>query len=237
MVKDWNMYDRNLPVKNTLLKTGDRLLLRAPGDVSAHSRVKRISSDGYLQVTYAGKERLAQGDEVQVRSKDGDAQKIYYMQVKDGGTYAHPYMLLQRNPGRNLNKRRRAWRVSYTSTTGIRGHAEHHFRSAVFCDLSLTSARIASECQFPPETAVVVHLALPEFPVHDIPARVIRTSSTPIGTDSFGQELFGLVIVFEGMSRQAARHLTYFLWSHIRKNYTQQMRFLYDIGHSKQYGD
>lgn len=231
------MYDRNLPVKNTLLRAGDRLVLTAPGNIAAHSRVKHISNDGYLQVTYAGQRRLNQGDTVKVRSAGGEVSKIYYMQVMDGGAPGNPYMLLQRNPGRSLNKRRRGWRVPYSSPTGIRGQSERHFRSAAFCDLSLVSARVASECPFPPETVVVVRLALPEFPEHDISGRVIRTSSTPVSTNPFGQELFGLVLVFEGMSRQAARHLTYFLWSHIRKNYTQQMRFLYDIGHSKQYGD
>ncbi len=229
--------NRNGHLKNTLLQPGDRLILTLFGNCTAHSHVKTVTSEGCLQVTYAGQKRPGRGDEVKVQSDAGDSRKIYYMQVKDEGASSHPYMVLQRNPGWSLNKRRRGWRIPYTATTAIRNQSDHHFRSATFCDLSMTSARIASEFPFPPESFIVLRLMLPNFPEHDISGRVIRTSTTPICKDFFGQDQYGLVIVFESMSRLAVRHLTYFLWNHIRSTYPRQMQLLYDIGHKRQYGD
>ncbi len=223
--------------RTAILKAGDRLLLAMSEDFTAHSRVKKVFADGVLLVSFSGHPRPDAGEEVEVRTVEGPVRKIYYLQVKDSGGSRHPYLLLQRNPGNKVNRRRRGFRIPYTSKTVIRGWAERHFRSAVFYDLSLTSARLASECAYPPETRVVLVLALEGFPEHEVQGRVLRVSKNPVCTDFFGQDLYGLVVIFEAMTRDTAKHLTLFLWNHLRRNYQGQMRLLFDIGHRKQFGD
>lgn len=222
---------------NGVLKSGDRLVLTLPGNVVMHVRAKETYSDGSLLVTYGGQTALERGVEVWVRSHEGTPRKNYYMQVKAEPGPGRPYLLLHRNPGASLNMRRRGWRVPFTAPTAIRCEGDQHFRGANFYDLSLVSARVAAECQFPPDTNVVLRMILPEFPEHQVSGKVIRTSKTPVATDFYGQDLYGLVIIFESMSSLAAKHLTFFLWKHIREVYAQQMRLLYDMGHRKQAGD
>jgi len=231
------MPDRSSQRNPAVLKTGDRLLLTVPGIFAAHSRVKTVFNDGVLQVTYAGHVRPVAGEEIEVKTEGGAIRKIYYLQVKDSGGGKHPYLLLQRNPGNKVNKRRRGFRIPYRSKTAIRGQVDRHFRSAVFYDLSLISARLASEYPYPPETSVVLRLNLPGFPEHEVGGKVIRVSNTPVCSDFFGQDLYGLVVIFEHLSLSASRHLTLFLWNYLRLNYQSQMRLLFDIGHSRQYGD
>ena len=219
------------------LKSGDRLILTLPGNVVVHAHVKEPSHEGSLLVTYGGQVALERGLEVWVQSQDSQPRKNYYMQVKAEPVPGRPYLLLHRNPGASLNMRRRGWRVPFTAPTAIRSEGDRHFRSATFYDLSLVSARVAAECQFPPDTRVMLRVVLPKFPEHQIAGRVIRTSKTPVSTDFYGQEMYGLVILFETMSSLASKHLTFFLWKHIREVYAQQMRLLYDMGHRKQAGD
>ena len=219
------------------LKSGDRLTLTLPGDVVIHAHVKEPAQDGALLVTYVGQVSLERGLEVWVQSHNGRPRKNYYMQVKAEPVPGRPYLLLQRNPGASLNMRRRGWRVPFTAPAAIRSEGDRHFRSATFYDLSLVSARVAAECQFPLDTRVVLCMALPKFPEHQVLGRVLRTSKTPVSTDFYGQEMYGLVILFEKMSPLASKHLPFFLWKYIREVYAQQMRLLYDMDHRKQAGD
>lgn len=222
---------------NGLLKNCNRLLLYTPGNTRVHARLKEIKQDGSLVVTYGSPQSLAQGDIVEMRSADGSPAKIYYMQVQVASAASRPYLLLQHNPGASLKKRRRGWRIPFNAQTGIRATADHHFRSASFIDLSLVAARVICEHQFPPDTRIVLRVALPEFPEHLIEGKVLRTSTTPLRKDSFGQDCYGLVITFESMSATARKHLTFFLWRQVRRIFPREMRKLYDITHRKQSGD
>lgn len=219
-----------------VLKSGERLTLTFSGKTTIHSRVKEAARDGTLLVNYSGQEQ-ERGAEVWVQSKDTLPKKDYFMQIRAEAGPGYPYLLLHRNPGAGFNMRRRGWRVPFTAPAAIRNENDLHFRGATFYDLSLVSARMASECRFEPETRVLLRMQLPEFPEQLMEGRVLRTSRTPVSTDFFGQELYGLVVLFQNMSPLATRNLTFFLWKHIRKVYAQQMRLLYDMGHRKQAGD
>jgi len=222
---------------NGLLKSGERLTLTFGGKTRLHSRLKEACRDGALLVSYGGQDPLERGAEVWVQSQDVVPRKNYFMQIKAEPGPGHPYLMLHRNPGAQYNMRRRGWRVPFTAPTAIRSEKDRHFRGATFYDIRLVSARLAAECQLPPETRVVLRMQLPGFPEHQVGGRVIRTSKTPVSTDFYGQDLYGMVVLFQGMSTLATKHLTFFLWKHIREVYAQQMRMLYDMGHRKQAGD
>lgn len=209
------------------LKPGVRLMLVLPDHVVLRSRVREAGIDGSLLVTYSGAFPLVRGAGIEAEIVVGETRLIYFLQVKRDSMLDAPYLMLQRCVGTGTNRGRSFWRIPFDSLSAIRSARERHFRSATFRDLSITAARLVSECPYPLKSIVLVRLTLPTCEEETIEGRVIRVSAAPVCQDAYGQELYDVVIQFISMTPLMRRQLTHFLWSRLRSLYPAEMKAFY----------
>jgi len=209
------------------LGTGERVFITIGKYQRRNARIKEVQRDGSVLLSFSTPTALQAGTAVVMELVTDSHVLSYYMRLISFQPPNQPVIRLHRFPVSNQNRKRTSWRVPFSLQTGIRTQKTPHFLGAQFCDLSVSGARLISEVHFPTGAKVEIRLPIPEAKEAIVGATIRRSSSTPVGQNPFGQELYEMGLVFEKLPSKTYSDLVHYMWKSVRKHYGEQLRQTY----------
>jgi hypothetical protein len=176
-------------------------------------------ADDTIAVSFGGSSYPIDGLGVELEFHDFEGVKTYHTQVVSGPREPGDSMILRRSAGLTRKHHRRGWRVPLETRTEIREPFQSDVHKGVVINVSSEGALIETTAPLEVGEAVELPLVLPKHHTYNVTGRVIRKESLALPG---GLERYGLVFV--DTPPKARKALTRFIWSQIRRLYSEEAR-------------
>jgi hypothetical protein len=174
-----------------------------------------------IWVSFPVADAIAEGTGVELELRDGDCTARYHARVVAGPSRSRNGIMLERAESATDAVRRRDWRVPVDLPVWLRyGPDTLKFKGRLM-NITAEGAMVMTKAPFDAGETLDMIFQLPEFPPHQVTAKVVYSDKT----QDDGAYRFGLQ--FEQLAAQARLSLTWFLYDQIHQLYPAELREMY----------